>query len=388
MIDRLLRLEAARRLHLTVSDEEVAAAVMAFPAMQENGHFVGNEKYERFLRANGYSPERFEEEVREGLLLEKYSALVKASVLIPEGEIRQEFSSRNDKASIEYVKIPASRLETTVPATDADLKAYYEKNKERYRLPEQRRINYLLLDRAKVRAKASVPESDSKAEYEGHKAGFAVPEQVTAAHILIKVDPDKGPAADAEAKAKAEKLAEQAKKGEDFTKLANENTEDPSGKGNGGQLPPFSRGQMVPEFDQVAFDMKPGEIRGPIKTQFGYHIIKFISKIPPRTKTFEEVRPQIESELAERRAQADTERRARELSEKLKGMRGASYDELRKLQDDTVSYNVTPWVSRTDAIPGIGANQRFSEEAWAGKLGQISATPITTTRGPASVRPA
>src|SRR5712692_368938 len=388
MIDRLLRLEAARRLHLTVADEEVAASVMAFPALQENGHFIGNEKYERFLRANGYSPERFEEEVREGLLLEKYATLVKASVLVPDTEIQREFSTRNDKASIEYIKIPASRLESNAPATDAELKAYFEKNKERYRLPEQRRINYLLVDRAKVRAKTSVPEAELKAEYESRKISFAVAEQVTAAHILVKADSDKGPAADAEAKAKAEKLAEKAKTGEDFAKLANENTDDPSGKGNGGQLPPFSRGQTVPEFEQAVFDMKPGEIRGPIKTQFGYHIIKFVSKTPPRTRSSEEVRPQLEAELAERRAQAETERRARELSEKLKGMRNASDDELRKLRDDAVSYDTTPWVSKTDAIPGIGANQRFSEEAWAGKVGQISSTPITTSRGPAFVKPA
>jgi peptidyl-prolyl cis-trans isomerase D len=388
MIDRLLRLEAARRLHLTVADEEVAASVMAFPALQENGHFIGNEKYEKFLRANGYSPERFEEEVREGLLLEKYATLVKASVLVPDAEIQREFSTRNDKASIEYIKIPASRLESNAPATDAELKAYFEKNKERYRLPEQRRIDYVLVDRAKVRAKTSVPEAEVKAEYESRKSSFAVAEQVTAAHILIKADPDKGPAADAEAKAKVEKLAEKAKTGEDFARLANENTDDPSGKANGGQLPPFSRGQMVPEFEQAVFDMKPGEIRGPIKTQFGYHIIKLVSKTPPRTRIFEEVRPQLEAELAERRAQAETERRARELSEKLKGMRNASDDELRKLRDDAVSYDTTPWVSRTDAIPGIGANQRFSEEAWAGKVGQISSTPITTSRGPAFVKPA
>src|SRR5260370_41094030 len=124
---------------------------------------------------------------------------------------------------------------------------------------------------------------------------------------------------------------------------------------------------MVPAFEPAFFDMKPCEIRGPIKTQFGYHIIKLVSKTPPRTRIFEEVRPQLEAELAERRAQAETERRARELSEKLKGMRNASDDELRKLRDDAVSYDTTPGVSRTDAIPGIGANQPFSEEARTGK---------------------
>ena len=93
--------------------------------------------------------------------------------------------------------------------------------------------------------------------------------------------------------------------GADFAKLARENTDDPSGKENGGQLPPFSRGQMVPEFEAQAFAMEPGEIRGPIKTQFGYHIIKFVSKTPSRTRSLAEARPQLAAEVSERLATAD-----------------------------------------------------------------------------------
>ncbi|HSP93287.1 MAG TPA: peptidyl-prolyl cis-trans isomerase [Thermoanaerobaculia bacterium] len=387
MIDRVLRLEAARRLSLKVSDEEVAAAVISFPELQENGHFIGNEKYERFLRANGYTPERFEEDVREGLLLQKYSTLVKASVLVPDKDLQREFSNRNDKASIEYVKIPAGKLETVAPASDADLKSYLEKHKDRYQTAAQRRTKYLVVDRGRVHAQIKIPDPELKADYDRRKASFQMPEQVAASHILIKVDPDKGPAADAAAKQKAEALFARASKGEDFAKLANENTDDPSGKGSGGQLAPFGRGQMVPEFEQAAFDMKPGEIRGPIKTQFGYHIIKVLSKLPAHIRSFEEVKGQILAELSETRSQAETDRVARELADKIKQLKNPTDDDLRKLQSDVVTYNETPWAAKGDPIPGIGANARFSEEAWSLKLGQISTTPITTTRGPAFVKP-
>lgn len=387
MIDRVLRLEAARRLSLKVSDEEVAAAVISFPELQENGHFIGNEKYERFLRANGYTPERFEEDVREGLLLQKYSTLVKASVLVPDKDLQREFSNRNDKASIEYVKIPAGKLETVAPASDADLKSYLEKHKDRYQTAVQRRTKYLVVDRGRVHAQIKIPDPELKADYDRRKASFQMPEQVAASHILIKVDPDKGPAADAAAKQKAEALFARASKGEDFAKLANENTDDPSGKGSGGQLAPFGRGQMVPEFEQAAFDMKPGEIRGPIKTQFGYHIIKVLSKLPAHIRSFEEVKGQILAELSETRSQAETDRVARELADKIKQLKNPTDDDLRKLQSDVVTYNETPWAAKGDPIPGIGANARFSEEAWSLKLGQISTTPITTTRGPAFVKP-
>ena len=387
MIDRVLRLEAARRLSLKVTDEEVAAAVIGFPELQENGHFIGNEKYERFLRANGYTPERFEEDVREGLLLQKYSTLVKASVLVPDKDLQREFSNRNDKASIEYIKIAAGKLETVAPASDADLKSYLEKHKDRYQTAVQRRTKYLVVDRGRVHAQIKIPDPELKADYDRRSSSFQMPEQVAASHILIKVDPDKGPAADAAAKAKADALLARASKGEDFAKLANDNTEDPSGKGQGGQLPPFGRGQMVPEFEQAAFEMKPGEIRGPVKTQFGYHIIKLLSKLPAHIRSFDEVRGQILGELSETRAQAETDRVARELAEKIKRLKNPSDDELRKLQNELVTYNETPWAAKGDPIPGIGANARFSDEAWSLKLGQISTTPITTTRGPAFVKP-
>jgi peptidyl-prolyl cis-trans isomerase D len=387
MIDRQLRLEAAKRLKLRVTDEEVATAVLSFPELQENGHFVGSEKYERALRASGYTPERFEGEIREGLLLQKYSTLIKASVLVPEKDIQREFSTRNDKASIEYIRIPASKVETSFSATDKELQDFLEKHKDRYKTAEQRKIKYLLVDKGRVRNKMKVPEADLKAEYERRKSSFQMPEQVTAAHILIKVDPDKGPAADNEARRKADALFARLKKGEDFTKLANENTEDPSGKGNGGQLGSFGRGQMVPEFEQAAFSMNPGEIKGPIKTQFGFHIIKLAAKTPARTKTFEEVKDQLNSEMSETRAQAETDRLARELAEKVKAKKSASDDELRKLQDDVVTFNETPWVAKGEPVPGIGANPRFTDEAWATKLNQISPTPITTTRGTAFVKP-
>ncbi len=388
MIDKILRLDAARRAHLKVTDEEVAQTIAAIPSLQENGQFIGRERYERLLGLNKRTPQQFEDEVRESLLLNKYSALMRSSVLVSDADVQREFSTRNDKASIEYVKIPLSRLESSAEPADADLKTYYEKHKDRYRTAEQRKIKYLLVGRGKVRSKIAVPEAELRAEYESRKATFGTPEQAVAAHVLVRTDPAKGPAGDAEAKARAEKIAERVKKGEDFTKVANETTEDPSGKGSGGQLPPFSKGQMVPEFEQAAFSMAPGEIRGPVKTQFGYHVIRLISRNPPRTKSFEEMRPQLAAELSDKRSGAETDRRAKALAEKIGSLSNKSDEELRKLQDDAVTYETSEWIAKGEPITGIGANPAAAAEAWSLKIGQVSKEPITTTRGPAFLKPA
>ena len=99
------------------------------------------------------------------------------------------------------------------------------------------------------------------------------------------------------------------------------------------------------------------------------------------------MKPQIFAELSETRAQAETDRLARELADKIKRVKNPSDEELRKLQNDVVTYNETGWAARGDPIPGIGANAKFSDEIWNLKIGQISTTPITTTRGPAFVKP-
>lgn len=387
IIDRKLRLEAAKRLDLTVTDEELARSIAALPYFQENGQFIGGPKYTERLRLAGMHPETFEEGVREDLLVGKYSALVKAGVAVPEADVRRQFSAQNDKATIEYILVPASRLESAVEPSDADLKGYYEKNRERYRAPEQRKANYLLVDKLKVRAKMPITDAEIRAEYEAKKATFAVPEQVNASHILVKVDTSAGPEEDAKAKAKAESLTARAKAGEDFAQLAKENTDDPSGKESGGVLPPFGRGQMVPEFEQAAFEMKPGEIRGPVKTNFGYHVIKLTAKTAAGTRTLDEVRPSLSGDLAERKAGAETERLAKDLAAKIKGAKPKSDEDLRKLQSDVVTYNSTDWFSRNGPIAGIGANPEFSTEAWRLGVAETSTTPIATSRGPAFVRP-
>jgi peptidyl-prolyl cis-trans isomerase D len=387
MIQRKLEIEEARRLKLTVSNDEVARAVMAYPAFQLNGQFIGREKYVQMLARYGYTPERFEEDLREDLLAGKYASMVRASILVPDAEIAREFSARNDKATIEYVLVPSSRLESGVQPTDADLKAYYDKYRDRYRKPEQRRIKYLLVEQAKVRAKVEPTDAELRAEYALRRDALKVPEQVVAAHILVRTEAGQTPEAEAAAAARAEKLASRAKAGEDFAKLAREGSDDTSNKDNGGQLPPFARGQMVPEFEQAAFSLEPGQVAGPVKTQFGYHVIKVISKNPEHVQTFEEARAALAADLAQRKTEAETSRLARELVEKVRKLPNESDEELRKLQSDTVTFNTTPWVARGEPIPGVGANAQFSQEAFDGKLGRVSRTAVPTARGPAIVKP-
>ncbi len=151
--------------------------------------------------------------------------------------------------------------------------------------------------RENVEGKVKVTDKEVKDYYEKHKSEFVQPEQVRARHILVKVPPKADKKQWAEAKKKAEMIRAKALKGEDFAKLAQEYSDDPGSKGRGGDLGYFQKGRMVPEFEQAAFALKTGQVSQPVKTTFGYHIIKVEGKKPSKQESFKDVQQKIRQKL-------------------------------------------------------------------------------------------
>ncbi len=386
MIERRMLIEAARESGLRVSDDELAERIQGMPAFQRNGQFIGSAEYASVLASYGMTVGQFERGFREDLLVEKYNALVAASLVIPDARLKSQFEAQNEKAKIEYVLIPSARLSAAAaaPPSEAELKAFYDQNKELFREPERRKLKYLLVEQAKLREKLKPSPAEIQAYYDAHADEFPVPERVHAAHILIKVDKDATPAQDAAARKKAEDIAARAKKGEDFGELARKYSEDPGSKAQGGDLPPFGRGQMVPAFEEAAFSMSPGEIRGPVKSTFGYHVIKLLAKLPAGKQTVAEATPRITALLTQDQVKSAAERRADALA-KSAGKNPSDAD-LRKLADDVVSFDATDWVTAQGQVPGIGYAPGFLKAAFALKKGEVSPQPIPTPRGPAIVK--
>jgi peptidyl-prolyl cis-trans isomerase C len=158
--------------------------------------------------------------------------------------------------------------------------------------------------------KEALTEEAMKKVYDDALKQMGEEKEVHARHILIRAAAgDEKAGKEAEEKIKA--IIVRLNKGEDFAKVANELTEDPSGKANGGDLGFFSKEQMVPEFSDTAFGLEKGKISGPVKTQFGWHVIKTEeTRVKPQPK-FEDVKPQIES-FVTRKAQAEMVTKLRE----------------------------------------------------------------------------
>ncbi|MCK0198463.1 peptidylprolyl isomerase [Ancylobacter sp. 6x-1] len=187
----------------------------------------------------------------------------------------------------------------------------------------------ILMQAALTKAtKAAITEDAMKATYEDAVKKQKPEQEVHARHILFRVADPKDEKASAAAKAKADEVEARLKKGEDFATIAKQLTEDPSGKENGGDLGFFTKDQMVPEFATVAFELKPGEVSAPVKTQFGWHVIKLEEKREKPVPTFEQVKPQIEQFLVQK-AQADLVQKVREAAKVEKTSAAPSPGDLR-----------------------------------------------------------
>jgi peptidyl-prolyl cis-trans isomerase D len=304
--ERLVELEA-KRLGLRVDDGALGRALTTSPEFQENGRFMGAEEIKRRLALQRITEEEFEQGLRARLLREQLEALVAGGVGVTDKEVEQEFRRRNEQAKLEYVEVSAAPFRKEVSVTEDEVKARFERSRDRYGISEQRVLAYLLLSEEALRSRAAVTEAELEAYYQEHREEYKEEEQVCASHILVKVEASAEAAEghpDSEARALAEGLLAKVKSGADFAGLAEQASEDRGSAERGGDLGCFPRGAMVPEFENAAFSLDPGQVSDLVKSGFGYHIIKVASRreeeVLPLIALKERIRPLLAAEKTQR----------------------------------------------------------------------------------------
>jgi peptidyl-prolyl cis-trans isomerase D len=374
MIEEELALAEADRLGIEASDQEVRARITSLPAFQQNGQFIGEQQYRMILQSANppMRPNDFEDQVRRGIVMEKLQAALTAWVTVSDKDVDDEFRKRNEKVKLEVVSFPADKFREGLEASDAELASHFEANKAQYRIPEKRKIRYALIDNNALREQITVPASEVKAHYDANTERYSTPEQVKASHILFKTEGKD----DATVKKQAEEVLAKAKSGADFAQLATKYSEDEGSKAKGGEYDFFGRGAMVKEFEDAAFSLQPGQISDLVKTTYGYHIIKGGEKRAGSTRSFEEVRPQIEDQLRWERVQKEAERRATDLASKLKAP--GDFDTVPRQPGLVVSES--GFFSRDEPIAGLGVAPAVAARAFEMKQGDVSAS-IGTPQG-------
>jgi len=374
MVDERASLAEARRLGISVSDAEVRQRILSIPAFQENGAFIGEQRYQQLLRMQRppMTAADFEENVRRQLTTQKLRSSVTDWLSVADRDLEQEYRRGNDKVKLAVVSITADSLRSQVAASDADVSSYFEAHKADFKIPEKRKIRYLLIDIEALRAKIVVSSADIERTYNSNIEQYSTPEQVRASHILLKTEGKD----DAAVKARAEELLKQARAGADFAELAKKNSEDDASAKNGGDLDYFGRGRMVPEFDQAAFSLEPGKISDLVKSQYGYHIIKVVDKKPATTRPLSEVRQQIQDQLAYERAQAQAADLAQSLEKQVK----SPSDLDRVAKERGLVVQESGFFARDEPILGLGPSPEAASRAFEMKQGEV-AGPVRSSRG-------
>lgn len=290
----------AKRLGLRVSDQELADSLQSEFAAQMGGKF-DLDLYKSFLAQQGLTPAQFEEEQRESMLAQRLEALERQSLLVSDADARAEYQRKNLKVGLQYIAFEGKDFLAKVNHDPALVKAYFEKNRAQFRIPEKRNVGLIVGSTVTFLLNAKVSDSELQKEYQDSIDSFRTPERVRVRHILIKTQgkpKEQAPAL----KAKAEELLKEIKSGADFAELAKKNSEDPGSAVKGGELGFITRGQTVPNFEKAAFSLKPGETSGVIETEYGYHIIQIEEKQDAHTETFDEAKPQLYAEAQKQQA--------------------------------------------------------------------------------------
>ena len=294
LIDQKLLEMEADKLEIMVSDQEVQDTLMGIKAFQRDGHF-DLDVYKQVLGRSGMTPEIYEAYQRQAIREGKLRQMVLNSITVTDAEANTWFTFQNTKKTIDYVEIDPAAFKDVSP-TQEQVEKEYTEHKDKYQSQPKRKVEYLVFSPEDFAGKTGVTDEQIQAYYNQHIDRFKTPERVEASHILIRLDETADEAAIEAARKEAMAVYEKAVNGQAFDELAKEFSQGPSGP-KGGYLGTFEKDAMVKPFGDVAFAMKEGEISKPVKTQFGWHVIKVSKRLPASVESLEQASEGIRKEL-------------------------------------------------------------------------------------------
>ena len=336
-LERLVRDQvisaAAQKMQLVASDTRLARELQQSPeiaALRTADGKLDMARYKQLAASQGMTPEMFEMQVRADLSNRQVIQGVQASAYATSAQTQTAMNAFMQRREVQIFNFPAADYLGKISVSDADLQAYYDKNKEKYQSSESADIEYIVLDIESLRQSITLNEQDLKSYYEQNLQRLSSKEERRASHILITAAKDAPEAEKKTARVKAEELLKLVKtKPASFADVARKNSQDPGSAVKGGDLDFFGRGAMVKVFEDAAFSMKKSDISDLVESEFGYHIIQLTDIKAAKAQSFESLRPSMEADLKKQQAQ----RKYAELAETFSNTVYEQSDSLKPVAD-------------------------------------------------------
>lgn len=274
-----------------VTDQLVADVIQRETAFFVDGKF-SKERYYSVLDENAIDPTRFEESQRENLRQSQLQRGIAATSFVTPAEFRRYLNLYGELRRVAVATFDVSQVAETVEVSDADVQEYYDERPTEFQLPESVDLEYLEIRRDVLAAAATISEQDLQAHYEASASRYLQDEQRRASHILITPDGDEAAAGE-----QARALTARAQAGEPFADLARQYSKDGGTSAEGGDLGLIVQSQMPGALGDAIFSMKAGEIRGPVTSEFGFHIVRLDEIVPGGPLPLDQVRAELEREL-------------------------------------------------------------------------------------------
>ena len=354
LIDRALLLQGARDADFAFSEAALDQLILQTPEFAVDGVFNAA-RFDQVIQQMGYTRLQFRELLKQEMLIGQLRAGISGSGFVTDEQI--EAFARLEQQTRDFATITVPAEPAAVDVSNDEAREYYEKNTDRFRSPEQVVLEYLELNKESFFDQVEVSEEDIKDLYQQRIANLA--EQRRAAHILIETDGSD----DATAKEKIDEVAKRLASGEDFSALAKELSQDPGSANEGGDLGFAGPGVYDPAFEEALYGLEEGQVSAPVRSDFGWHLIKLLGVQSPEIPTLESLKLELVREL---KAQ-QVEQRFVEASKQLEDTAFESSDLLQPAQELGLSVQTTEAFGREGGA-GVAANRQVIQAAFSDEV--------------------
>ena len=301
MVDSEVVVNSGSAARMRVGDALLARSIQSQDAFRSGDAFSPG-LYESWLRAQGYSPGGFEENIRRSILEQQIVLGISGSDFVSENGLRDAVRIRLQKRTFSQLSLPAADFESPEPE-ESGITAYFERHRAEYFAPERLRLRYLEISMSAIADGVKADDEELRALFDVERGNFLTPGKREVSHILVSVEAGAGEDAVEEARARTAGFRDRIVAGESFEDVAKEHSEDPGSASAGGALGFIEHGIMDPAFEEAAFALAPDEVSEPVRSNFGWHLIKVTSVQEPRETTFEEVRDEVLAQYRSREAE-------------------------------------------------------------------------------------